>query len=442
MARKSSNNQNPPCSIESERVILGAMLSRRISPSSVHDEVTPAEFYEQQHRQVFQAFLELEHQGLEIDFPSLTSYMQEGKVDAGYVGQLAEYYGLGNVKYHIGQVKATAMQRRLQEVGLQIHELGTKETKQPAELLDSAEELLSSVSAQTHSAMDAEVFGTILDRIHSQLENPETEKFISTQYLDIDNIFGGGITTTNLVILAARPKMGKTALAGNILLGLGLEGTPAALFSLEMSCEQIAGRIVSEATGIDHSKIKKRQLTDNDWRALYQVSDSLQAIPIYIDDTPNRSIYDIRSKARALVRQYGVRMIIVDYLTKIRSSQRRETRDQEVTDVAESLKDLARELDVAVIALAQLNRECEKRSDKRPMLSDLRESGGIEQAADDIMFLYRDEVYNTREDNPNKGIAEVIVAKQRNGPEGRVRLAFYGPTMGFRNLSEPEMRYE
>ena len=433
-----TQSQQNTAVVESERVILGSIVSGRKKPSSVLEELSVEDFYEKLHQSIFTACVDLEEKGAEIDLPSLFPAVQ----DASYLGKLAEYYGFGNTNHHIQQIKTKGIQRRLQKVGQEIYNLGNENDKDPIEQLDQAEELLTRVSLQASAAGEVESFDSVLGQLHDDLENPRPQNTVSTQYIDLDTIMGGGFTPTNLVIVAARPRMGKSALAGNILLSMGLSGIPAGFFSLEMGSIQVVARMVSEAANIPHDRIRRRALTDNDWQALYQVSDSLQNLPVYIDDAPNRTIYDIRARARMMVRKYSIKALFVDYLTWIKPHKKAETRDQEVTEIAHQLKGLAKELNIPVIALAQLNRECEKRQNKRPILSDLRESGGIEQAADDILFLYRDEVYNKHEDNPNKGIAELNIAKQRNGPEGTVKLAFSGPTMCFRNLSMRGSEYE
>ena len=259
---------------------------------------------------------------------------------------------------------------------------------------------------------------------------------VPTGYTDFDHMTSG-LQKSDLIILAARPSMGKTALALNMGMRAAIHHeVPVAVFSLEMSMDQLMMRLLGCHGRVDLSRLRSGYLNDEDWSRLYQAAEDLSRAPIYIDDTPALSTMEIRARCRRLKAEKGVGLIIVDYLQLMRSSHRSDSREQEISDISRNLKALAKELDVPVVALSQLNRKVEERSDKRPMISDLRESGAIEQDADVIVFIYRDAAYNKAEDNPNKNIAEIIIGKQRNGPVGMLRLAYFGQYTVFDNLRE------
>jgi replicative DNA helicase len=240
-----------------------------------------------------------------------------------------------------------------------------------------------------------------------------------------------------LIIVAGRPSMGKTAFGLNLAMRSAvLHGVPSAIFSLEMSMEQLMMRMLCAWGKVDLSRMRSGFLRDEDWARLYQSAEDLSQAPIYIDDTPALDPLELRARCRRLKGEKGLGLVVIDYLQLMHVNQRKDSREQEISHISRNLKSLAKEIDVPVVALAQLNRKVEERTNKRPMLSDLRESGAIEQDADVIVFLYRDEVYNTREDNPNRGIAEIIVGKQRNGPVGTAKLSYLSPSTAFENLAE------
>jgi replicative DNA helicase len=261
---------------------------------------------------------------------------------------------------------------------------------------------------------------------------------IPTGYSQIDTMTAG-LQNSDLIILAARPSMGKTAFALNIASNIALrEGIPVAIFSLEMSKEQLSMRLLSSEARIDSSRVRNGFLTPDDWQRLTDSASILSEAPIFIDDSSNISVTEIRAKARRLKMEKNLGLIIIDYLQLMRSGSTMDRRDLEIAEISRSLKGLAKELDIPVLALSQLNRMLEQRSDKRPVLSDLRESGALEQDADIVAFIYRDEVYNKEEDNPNKGKAEIIIAKHRNGPVGVAALTFLGAYTRFENMAMNE----
>ncbi|MDD5170135.1 MAG: replicative DNA helicase, partial [Syntrophales bacterium] len=308
------------------------------------------------------------------------------------------------------------------------------------EVLDEAEHAIFEISENKIRPSFYAIKDIIKDSfktIEKLYESKELITGVPTGFEKLDE-YTAGLQRSDLIIIAGRPSMGKTAFALNIAQYAAMAGTPAAVFSLEMSKEQLAMRMLASTAKVDSQRIRKGFLGETDWPKLTTAAGSLSEAKLFIDDTPAISVLEMKAKARRLKAEYGLGLVNVDYLQLMRSGGGKESREQEISEISRSLKALAKELSVPVIALSQLNRKVEDRTNRRPQMADLRESGAIEQDADVIAFIYRDEVYNKSEDNPEKGIAEVIIAKQRNGPIGTIKLAFLEKYTSFENLSRTD----
>ena len=330
--------------------------------------------------------------------------------------------------------------RQLAHVGNEIANSAYQtEGKDSVNLLDEAERMVFDIADRGRGGADfihiSQVLTEVVERIAILHEQEEAIIGVSTGYADLDSKTSG-LQPSDLIILAGRPSMGKTSFAMNLAEHIAIKGdAPVAVFSMEMPAEQLVMRMMSSLGHIDQNRVRTGQLLADDWPRLTSAMSLLNDAKLYIDDSPGLTPMEVRARARRLMREHGqLGLIVIDYLQLMQSSSgRSENRTSEITEISRSLKSLAKELKVPVIALSQLNRNLEQRTDKRPIMSDLRESGAIEQDADLVVFIYRDEVYN--EDSPDKGIAEIIIAKQRNGPLGRVRLAFMGQYTRFENLA-------
>ncbi len=305
-------------------------------------------------------------------------------------------------------------------------------------LIDQAEKTIFEI-AHSNKGQGFQPMSTIVpqafERITRLFEKQGHITGVSTGYDELDRMTAG-LQPAELIILAARPSMGKTALSMNIVQHAALIGkVPVAVFSLEMSMESLALRMLCSVGRIDSQRVRTGKLHDNDWPKLTRATGMLSDAPIHIDDTAGMTVLEMRAKARRLMSEHNLGLIVVDYLQLMQGKSNSENRAQEISEISRSLKAMAKELNVPVLALSQLNRSLENRTDKRPQLSDLRESGAIEQDADVIMFIYRDEVYNRAEDNPNRGLAEVIIGKQRNGPTGMIKMTFLGEYTTFENYT-------
>ena len=281
----------------------------------------------------------------------------------------------------------------------------------------------------------AEVIPRAFDRVTRLAERKEHVTGVATGFHELDRMTAG-LQPSDLIILAARPSIGKTAMALNIVQHAAMNNqVPTAVFSLEMSVEQLALRMLCAFGKVDSQRIRTGRLAEEDWPRLTRATGMLTSLPVHIDDTPSLTVLEMRAKAQRLKEEHELGLVVVDYLQLMQGHPRSENRNQEISEISRSLKAMAKELNVPVLALSQLNRSLESRTDKRPMMSDLRESGETEETADVILFIYRDEVYNKSPDNPNKGLAEIIIGKQRNGPTGVVNLTFIGEHTCFDNLS-------
>jgi replicative DNA helicase len=441
----------PPHNIEAEQAVLGGVFLRNDIFHTLVDTISDEDFYSPVHRKIYQAFQELYRRREPVDMVTVAEYLQtRGELDevggSVYLASLAESVAsAANAVFHAQIVRDKAVRRRLIQTSSEILTNCFEAGQETEALLDQAEQQIFSI-AESKGKPAFMSSKDLVNRVFEQLElragQGDLVTGVPTGYTDFDHMTAG-LQKSDLIILAARPSMGKTALALNIGMRSSIQHeVPVAIFSLEMSMDQLMMRLLGCHGRVDMSRLRSGYLNDEDWARLYQAAEDLSRAPIFIDDTPALTTMEIRARCRRLKADKGVGLIIVDYLQLMRSSHKSDSREQEISDISRNLKALAKELSVPVIALSQLNRKVEERSDKRPMLSDLRESGAIEQDADVIVFIYRDAAYNKAEDNPNKNIAEIIIGKQRNGPVGTLKLAYFGQYTVFDNLTEVGMPSE
>ncbi len=432
----------PPQNVEVEQSILGAILIEQDAILKVSDKLGADDFYREDHRIIYSHMLKLFEQRKPIDVLTLTDAL-EGSKKLSFVGGAAyvtTLTGMVNSAAHISThadiVRQKAMLRKLITAASRITELGYKEDLETDMALDEAESLLFGVS-QNYLSNNFVSISSILsesfDRIDELHKSKGALRGVPTGFKELDGLLGG-LQKSDLIILAARPSMGKTTLALNIAEYAAIKGkAKVGLFSLEQSREQLVDRLLSSCAGVDSWKIRSGNLNDEDFPKIGNAMGILSEASIFIDDTPGLAAIEVRTKARRLQMEQGLDLIIIDYL-QLMQGRSQENRVQEVSEISRSLKGLARELNVPVIALSQLSRAVESRPDKRPMLSDLRESGSIEQDADVVLFIYRDDYYE--KESEKKGIAEILVRKHRNGPVGEVDLYFQPEQTRFRNLSK------
>lgn len=433
----------PPQHIEAEQSVIGAMLVSADAVADAAEALDADDFYRSSHQLIFSAMQTLFEQGQPVDVVTATHALQahEGALDrVGGVEYLASLAASMPSAHHVAQyieiVREKALMRRLIQVATTIAADGYSSQRTAAEVLADAERRILELS-QHRRVRDFTHISDVLDgafeRIEQLFENAGRLTGVPTGYSDLDHMTSG-FQKSDLIIVAARPSVGKTAFALNIAQNVGVrEGLPVAIFSLEMSKDQLVTRMLSAETYIDGHKLRTGALDQDDWPKLTMGVSTLGNAPIYIDDTPGITVPEMRSKLRRLRAQTGLGLVVVDYLQLIsgrRSSG--ENRQQEISEISRMLKQVAREMEVPVVALAQLSRSVEQRQDKRPMLSDIRESGSIEQDADIVAFLYRDDYYDP--DSDKKNVVEVHIAKQRNGPTGTVELAFLKNYNKFVNL--------
>jgi replicative DNA helicase len=432
----------PPQSIEAEESILSAILLENSTLLDVLEILTPDDFYRTAHQRIFAAIEILFRKAEPVDLITLTNALREANQleeigGAAYLARLVDTVPSAiNVSHYARIVRDKAALRRLIAKASEITQRCFEDAGEFDQVLDFAEGAIFEISENKHRAAFhplSKIIDINIDALEKRQENRALVTGIPTGYTRLDNMTSG-LQGSDLIILAARPAMGKTALALNIARNAALGGNvPVAVFSLEMSKEQLSMRMLCSEARVDSSRLRSGFLNPEDWARITDAATTLSDAPIYIDDSPDISATSIRTKSRRLKMDKDLGLIIIDYLQLMRGHESSERRDLEISDISRSLKLLAKELNVPVLALSQLNRKLEERSDKRPQLSDLRESGALEQDADVVAFIYRDEVYNKDENNPNRGTAEVIISKQRNGPTGVVPLTFIGAHTRFEN---------
>ena len=438
----------PPHSIEAESSVLGGLLLDNGAWDRVGDLLTEGDFYRYEHRLVYSAVGVLINGSKPADVITVFEHLQnQGKAEEigglAYLNSLAQYVpSAGNIRRYAEIVRERSVLRKLVSASDEISTSAFNPKGRPvATILDEAEQKIFNIgeegarTKQGFQAMDTLVV-ELLDRVQEMADNPNDVTGVPTGFYDLDRMTAG-FQAGDLIVLAARPSMGKTALAINIAEHVALnEGLPVAVFSMEMGAAQLAVRIVGSIGRIDQSHLRTGKLTDEEWPRLTEAIEKLRTISLHIDETAGLTSSELRANARRLSRQCGkLGLIVVDYLQLMSGSGGdNENRATELGEISRGLKMLAKELQCPVIALSQLNRSVEQRPDKRPMMSDLRESGAIEQDADIIMFIYRDEYY-TKDACKEPGVAEVIIAKQRNGPTGVVKLAFMKQITKFESLA-------
>lgn len=433
-----------PQNVEAEAGVLGSLLIDPEAVVQVADFLRSEDFYREAHRTIFQAVLDLYETGGPADLITLTDELaRRGKLDeiggASYVSSLANQVPTSrNVKRYAQIVERTAVLRRLINAAGQIAGVAYNEPDAD-DAIGQAEQLIADVSGRfSHSDFDhiRDTLREYIDKLDQLHEHRGSIVGVASGFSDLDKLTGG-LQKSDLVILAARPSIGKTAMSLSLAHNASLRyGHGIAIFSLEMSKEQLIARLLSMDAQVDQQRLRTGYIDDDEWERISESVGRLSEANIYIDDTPGIPLVEMRSKARRLMMEHGFDLLIVDYLQLMQGSgggrQGHENRVQEISEISRGLKGLARELNVPVLALSQLSRAVESRTDKKPQLSDLRESGSIEQDADVVMFIYRDEVYNP--DTDRKNIADIIVAKHRNGPVGQISLYFQAAQTRYRDL--------
>lgn len=431
----------PPQNVEAEQAVLGAMLLSHDAVIVAMEKLQSQDFYRDVHRIIFEAMEHLHRENKEIDVITLPDELKRMKKldDVGgleYVLNLPNLVGsAANIEYYANIVAEKALARNLISTCTELTTEAYDGQKETEALLDDAERRILQLSDTKNRGDFASVGAVVevtLDKITKLYENKAGLTGLPTGFRDLDRMTSG-LQPSDLILVAARPSMGKTAFTLNIAQNVGVrQHKTVAFFSLEMSQEQLVQRLLCQIAHIDSQKLRTGQLnSDEEWTRLTDACDKLYESPIYIDDTPGISVAEMRSKARRLKSEHGLDLIIVDYL-QLMQGRNAESRQQEISEISRSLKALARELKVPLIALSQLSRSVESRQDKRPMLSDLRESGALEQDADIVSFLYREDYYD--KETENQHITEVILAKHRNGPVGSVKLYFKNKFTLFLNL--------
>ncbi|EEF78958.1 replicative DNA helicase [Methylophaga thiooxydans] len=436
----------PPHSVEAEQSVLGGLMLDNGAWEQVADVLVEQDFYRHDHRLIYRAIVQLMEQSQPVDVITLAEWHDKrGELDqvgeVAYLGSLARNTPTAaNIAAYADIVRERSILRQLIQVGNNISNMAFKpEGMTKEEMLDMAERHVFEIAEKGAKrgggfVQVKNVLSQVVDRIDQLFERDSHITGLATGFIDFDNDTTG-LQPADLVIVAGRPSMGKTTFAMNIAENAAISSKePVAVFSMEMPADALAMRMLSSLGRINQQNLRTGKLKDDDWPRLTSAIGLLNEAPLFIDDTPALSPTELRARARRLKREHGLSLIVIDYLQLMQGSGKGgENRATEISEISRSLKALAKELNVPVIALSQLNRSLEQRPDKRPVMSDLRESGAIEQDADLIVFIYRDEVYNS--ESEHKGIAEIIIGKQRNGPIGKTRLTFQGQFTKFENFA-------
>jgi replicative DNA helicase len=422
----------PPQNLEAEQAVIGAILLQDEALITAMERINTEDFYDKPHQLIFEAMLQLGESNQPIDLVTLTSLLQDrGQLEeiggVSYLSRMAHAVPTAaNVDYYAQIIEEKSMLRRLIRTATQIVSEGYSGGEDVSGMLGDAERKILEISNRRSGSgfvLIRDVLMEVFDKVELLHENKGGTSGIPTGFVDLDKMTNG-FQKNDLIIVAARPSVGKTAFALNIAQNVAVRAKETvAIFSLEMSAPQLVQRMICAEANLDANVMRTGDFKDDDWAKLTMGISSLSEAEIYIDDSPALTVADIRSKCRRLKKEKGLGMIVIDYLQLIHGRGKGgENRQQEVSEISRTLKQIARELEVPVVALSQLSRGVEQRQDKRPMMSDLRESGSIEQDADIVSFLYRDDYYN--QDSEKKNIIEIIIAKQRNGPVGTVELVF------------------
>lgn len=452
-----SSVRRPPHSNDAEVAVLGGLMLDSLGFEQVADVLSAEDFYRQDHQLIFGAIAALSDAGETVDAITVAERLEKSG-DIGQVGGLAYVASLttvtpsaANIRAYADIVRERSQLRALLRVGGEIAGLATTSDGRTAvELVDEAERKVFEIAEsgkRRGSGFQSlrSILPTTIDRLDVLYNSSGDVTGVSTGFTDFDKMTSG-LQPGDLVIIAGRPSMGKTSLAINIAENAAVgpiiqnkpdDAVPVAVFSMEMPAEQLSFRLISSLGQVNQGKLRNGTFGEEDWPRINNAVKWMSSAPIYIDDTPALSPTEVRARARRVKREHGLGLIVIDYLQLMQVAGNTENRATEISEISRGLKALAKELSVPVIALSQLNRGVEQRQDKRPVMSDLRESGAIEQDADVIAFIYRDEVYN--KETPRKGIAEVIIAKQRNGPTGDVPLVFQGQYTRFQNYTPDQL---
>ena len=433
----------PPYNLDAEQAVLGSMLLDRDTISQVEELLNANDFYREPHGLIFTAIVDIMERGEPVDIITVIDELRnQGNLEriggSSYIASLASSVPTAsNAMYYSRIVEQKSVLRRLIEAGTKIATLGYETDSPVEELVDQSEKLVFTIAQQrvmTDFADTKNLVTEAYEKIDNLFHNKRLTTGVRSGFEGIDQLTSG-FQPSDLVIIAARPSIGKTSFCLNIAESVTLrEKLPIAIFSLEMSKEQLIQRMICSQARVDAQKVRTGFLSNEDIERISNVIPGLYAAPLYIDDTPGITLLEVRIKARRLKMDKGLSLVIVDYLQLMSSKKRSENRVQEISEMTRGLKNLARELHVPVIAVSQLSREVEKRESKKPQLSDLRESGTIEQDADTVIMLYREDVYKKKVDDELTGLVEAIIAKQRNGPIGTIKLKFIPEHTRFENL--------
>jgi replicative DNA helicase len=442
-----SPHKLPPQNVEAEQSILGGILIENDAINKVTEILTPDDFYRDAHRKIYNALINLTERDEPADLVTLTNELRKlNQLDAvggaSYVASLIDSVPTAaNIEYYAKIVKEKAILRKLIQTSTEIITQSYEDRGDVESFIDEAERAIFQISERRVKPSFYPIRDIVkqsFKTIERLFERKELVTGVPSGFRELDQKTAG-FQPSDLIIVAGRPSMGKTAFCLNVAQYAAIEKkTPIAIFSLEMSKEQLVIRMLCSEARVEGTKLRTGFLIESDWPRLTLAAGNISEAPIFIDDSAALSVLELRAKARRLKAEHGLGMIVVDYLQLMKGRLRAESRQQEISEISRSLKALAKDLAVPVIAVSQLSRRTEERQGMRPQLSDLRESGAIEQDADLILFIYRDEVYNRSEDNPNRGKAEVIIGKQRNGPIGKVDLAFLDKYTTFKDLYKGE----
>ncbi len=435
----------PPHNIEAEQAVLGCMLLDADIIPTVTELIRSEDFYREDHREICEAILDITEKAGPVDIITVSEQLQlRGTLDqTGGLDYLASIAGAvpttANARHYAKIVEEKSLLRKLIKASSDIAAMSFDASDEAVYVLDKAEKSIFDILQKRSTQGFTHIKDVLLDTFNRLEELYNSKSYITgipTGFTDLD-LKTAGLQNSDLILIAARPGMGKTAMALNIAQYAAVQKhVPVAIFNLEMSKDQLVNRMLSSEVMVDSQKMRTGKLEDDDWNKIAQALAPLSEAPIYIDDTPGISVMDIRAKCRRLKLEKNLGLVVIDYLQLMQGRGRSENRQQEVSEISRSLKILAKELNVPVVTMSQLSRGPESRNDHRPMLSDLRESGAIEQDADIVMFLYRDDYYNA--ETEKKNIAEVIIAKHRNGSTGTIELRWFGEYTKFANLKRDE----
>jgi replicative DNA helicase len=432
----------PPQALEAELSVLGAMLLEKEAVGRASEVLESGSFYRDAHRKVFEAIIALYDRNESADVITVSEELRKrGQLESvGGVNFLSNLLTqvptAANIEYHSKLVLEKATLRKLIEVATEIVQKGYEASDDSGQIIDRAEELIFSINdprMKRGFIPLKSLLSEAVETIQEIYDNKRPVTGVPTGFHDLDKMTAG-FQKSDLIVIAGRPSMGKTSLALNIAEHVAVDqGKPVGIFSLEMSREQLVMRLLSGRAGIASHRLRTGYLRPEEWAALTGAAGALSRAPIFIDDTPAISVMEMRAKARRLKNEFGCELVVIDYLQLARGYQNPESRQQEISQISRSLKALAKELSLPIVALSQLSRAVEQREDKRPMLADLRESGAIEQDADLVIFIFREEFYRPNKEDV-RGLAEIIVGKHRNGPTGKFQLAFLGELARFSSL--------